>query len=104
ELVTLRSVHTAHLPKLALGSGLPAGPPARPTTTRRVYFEEAGAYELTLIYLRSTLVAGQAIDGPAIVEQPDTTRVVYPGQTLRVDRAGNLVITVNSAHHSGDDA
>jgi N-methylhydantoinase A/oxoprolinase/acetone carboxylase beta subunit len=92
ELVTLRSVHAARLPTLTPGGGLPEGPPARPTTTRRIYFEEAGAYELTLIYLRSTLVAGQIIDGPAIVEQPDTTTVVYPGQTLRVDEAGNLVI------------
>ena len=39
-------------------------------------------------------MAGQEIDGPAIVEQPDTTTVVYPGQRLRVDEAGNLVIHV----------
>jgi N-methylhydantoinase A/oxoprolinase/acetone carboxylase beta subunit len=94
EMVTLRSVHTARLPTLALDGGLPQGPPARPVTTRRAYFEEIGAYELTLIYLRSTLVEGQEIVGPAIVEQPDTTTVVYPGQTLRVDRTGNLVIRV----------
>jgi N-methylhydantoinase A len=94
EMVTLRSVHTARLPTLSLDGGLPQGPPARPITTRRAYFEEAGSYDLTLIYLRSMLVEGQEIDGPAIIEQPDTTTVVYPGQTLRVDRAGNLVIHV----------
>jgi N-methylhydantoinase A len=97
EMVTLRSVHTARLPTLALDGGLPQGPPARPVTTRRAYFEEIGAYELTLIYLRSTLVEGQEIVGPAIVEQPDTTTVVYPGQTLRVDRTGNLIISVNGS-------
>jgi N-methylhydantoinase A len=94
EMVTLRSVHTARLPTLSPDGRLPQGPPARPITTRRAYFEEAGTHELTLVYLRSTLVAGQEIDGPAIVEQPDTTTVVYPGQTLRVDRTGNLVIHV----------
>jgi N-methylhydantoinase A len=101
ELVTLRAVHTARLPALAPDGGLPQGPPARATTTRRAYFEEVGAYELTLVYLRSTLVEGQEIDGPAIVEQPDTTTVVYPGQMLRVDRAGNLVIRVPVAARPG---
>lgn len=32
------------------------------------------------------------IEGPAIVEQPDTTTVVYPGQRCFVDEAGNLLI------------
>ena len=83
---------TAPLPTLALDGGLPRGLPARPVTTRHAYFEEVGAYELTLIYLRSTLVAGQEIVGPAIVEQPDTTTVVYPGQTLRVHPSGVMTI------------
>ena len=38
-------------------------------------------------------VMGAQFDGPAIVEQPDTTTVVYPGFTCRVDAAGNLLLT-----------
>ena len=94
ELVTLRAVHTAHLPELALVSGLTNSRAAEPTAVRPAYFEEVGGYEPTPIYLRSTLARDQEIVGPAIVEQPDTTTVIYPGQTLRVDRAGNLMLAV----------
>ena len=34
------------------------------------------------------------LDGPAIVEQSDTTTVIEPGMTLRVDRHGNLMVRV----------
>ncbi len=94
ELVTLRAVHTAHLPDLALDAGLTSVTSAGPTAVRPVYFEEIGSYEPTPVYLRSTLARDQQIAGPAIVEQPDTTTVVYPDQVLRVDRAGNLMLTV----------
>jgi N-methylhydantoinase A len=94
ELVTLRAVHTAHLPELALDSGLTAEAATEPTTVRDVYFEEVGSYAPTPIYLRAKLARGQEIVGPAVIEQADTTTVVYPRQTLRVDQTGNLIIAV----------
>ena len=94
ELVTLRAVHTAHLPDLMLDGVQTGSQAADPSAVRSVYFEEIGGYEPTPIYLRSMLASDQEIVGPAIVEQPDTTTVVYPGQTLRVDRSGNLIIAV----------
>jgi N-methylhydantoinase A len=39
---------------------------------------------------------GAQFDGPAIVEQPDTTTVVYPGFTCRVDDAGNFLLTLHT--------
>jgi len=63
---------------------------------RPVYFDEYQAYRDTPIYQRDLLPLGAQFDGPAIVEQPDTTTVVYPGQTLRVDRTGNLIIAVGA--------
>jgi N-methylhydantoinase A len=94
ELVTLRAVHAARLPALSLDAGLPDGAPATPFAVRDAYFEEVGACQPTPVYRRSTLVRDQEIVGPAIVEQADTTTVVYPGQLLRVDPAGNLVISI----------
>lgn len=94
ELVTLRAVHTAHLPDLALDGALTSTGATGRAATRPVYFEEIGSYEPTPIYLRSALAEDQEIVGPAIVEQADTTTVVYPGQTLRVDKTGNLIIAV----------
>jgi N-methylhydantoinase A len=94
EFVNLRTVHSAPLPKPRLT------PPSRGGTleqarrgTRPAYFEEAGGFLEAPIYLREALPQGQTIVGPAIIEQPDTTTVVYPGQSCRVDPAGNLLIT-----------
>jgi len=39
------------------------------------------------------LAAGNVVRGPAIVETADTTVVVQPGRTLRVDALGNFEIT-----------
>jgi N-methylhydantoinase A len=97
ELVTIRAVHTARLPALAVEPALPAGTPGSPVGHRRAYFEEIGAYEQTPIYRRATLIREQEIVGPAIVEQADTTTVVYPGDVLRVDRTGNLIVSVGAA-------
>ncbi|GAA3567275.1 hydantoinase/oxoprolinase family protein [Nonomuraea rosea] len=50
----------------------------------------AGAWHDAGVYLRASLGVGDAFDGPAIVEQDDTTVVVPPGWSGDVDGAGNL--------------
>jgi N-methylhydantoinase A len=70
-------------------------PAARPTRTladarigeRHAYF---GRFVPTAIYERSRLPLGARLEGPAIVEQPDTTTVIPPGVRAHVDAAGNL--------------
>ena len=47
----------------------------------------------TPVYDGERLAAGNRIKGPAIVETSDTTVVVHPGRTLRVDLLGNFEIT-----------
>jgi N-methylhydantoinase A len=47
----------------------------------------------TAIYDGDRLAIGNVIRGPAIVETSDTTVVVQPGRTLRVDALGNFEIT-----------
>jgi N-methylhydantoinase A len=58
------------------------------------YFEEAGGYVDTPIYARGALAVGDELAGPAIVEQPDTTFVIYPGHTATLDASNNLVVSV----------
>ena len=48
----------------------------------------------TPIYSRDALHPGNAFTGPAIVEQMDTTTVVLPGMTARVDAYLNLILEV----------
>jgi N-methylhydantoinase A len=44
------------------------------------------------VYSGTALGPRQAILGPAIIEEPFTTVVVYPGQRAVVDAGGNYVI------------
>ena len=60
----------------------------RAATVRPVYF---GGWCETPIHQRQALEPGMVIDGPAIVEQPDTTIVIEPGMHARVDAYGNLL-------------
>ncbi len=48
----------------------------------------------TRYYERASLRAGNRLEGPAIVNQYDTTTVVPPGVEAHVDRFGNIIIEV----------
>ena len=48
----------------------------------------------TPIYDRADLLPGMRFEGPAIVEQSDTTSVIEPGMTARVDAHTNILIEV----------
>ncbi len=61
--------------------------------SRKVWFKDAGFVE-TAIYERGLLPVGAIFEGPAIVEQPDTTTVLPPRTNCRVDDYGNLIIKV----------
>jgi N-methylhydantoinase A len=65
---------------------------AEPAGTRRVWFD--GGWQETPVYRREDLAPGAAFAGPAIVEQLDSTTVVEPGDTVRVDPLGNLEVAV----------
>jgi N-methylhydantoinase A len=58
---------------------------------RTVDFDAHGVHT-TAIYERNRLESGMEINGPAIVEEPATTIVVFPGQQAKVDDYGNLHI------------
>lgn len=66
---------------------------AEPDHYRQTLFGP-GSRHKTPIFARDKLVAGQKVDGPAIIEQMDTTVLVFPGDVCAVDRWGNLVITL----------
>ena len=49
------------------------------------------------IFERLKLPIGSVIDGPAILEQPDTTIFIEPGVTGSVDRFGNIILAPQEA-------
>ncbi|HTR75233.1 MAG TPA: hydantoinase/oxoprolinase family protein [Solirubrobacterales bacterium] len=88
ELIRLRMYASGSLPRPELAATL-SGDGRRQRETRSVYWRELGEYVETPIYEEVT----GAIDGPAVIELPDTTVVVRPGDRLRSDAHQNLVLT-----------
>jgi N-methylhydantoinase A len=53
-----------------------------------------GGYIDAKVYERQALSRGTSIEGPAVIEQTDTTIVIEPGWRAEVAQGGNLSITV----------
>jgi len=62
--------------------------------SRQVYFNELGSYVETPVYDHYRLPVGEAAEGPAIVEQRESTAVVGPSGVFHVDANGNLIINI----------
>jgi N-methylhydantoinase A len=63
--------------------------------TRMVYFRSYGKYRKTKLYDGDKIQHGMIVTGPAIVEQANSTIVVPPKQTLKVNRFGDFVLEIN---------
>ncbi|RXT56221.1 methylhydantoinase [Bosea sp. Tri-44] len=61
---------------------------------RPVYFQELGESVETPVYDHYSLPVGEIVQGPAIVEQRESTAVVGPSGAAHVDAHGNLVINI----------
>ncbi len=66
-----------------------------PPEIRDAWFPEAGGYVPTRIVERRALSQGMTISGPAIVEEPDSTIVILPGDTARISDVGHLIIEIS---------
>ena len=64
-------------------------PPA-PRSSRPVYL--SGTWVDTAVYDRSSLHPGQQIDGPAVIEQLDSTTLIWPGQHACIDAWEQIAI------------
>jgi N-methylhydantoinase A len=62
--------------------------------SRKVWFGDG--FHDTPIFERNALPIGASIEGPAILNQMDSTTVVEPDSTVTVDEYGNLIIEVRS--------
>ncbi|MFC1817215.1 hypothetical protein ACFL0M_15065 [Thermodesulfobacteriota bacterium] len=89
EFVNLRTVHyyssPPKLPNLEYAGSLEAAQKG----TRQAYF---GEFVEVPVYEREKLPPQQIVKGPTIIEQPDCTTLVYPGQLCIVGSSGNLLL------------
>jgi N-methylhydantoinase A len=69
--------------------------------SRPVYFAECRGSVACPVYDRYLLAAGAVLEGPAIVEELDSTTVIHPGYRGRVDRFGNLLLKQSAGSEPG---
>jgi N-methylhydantoinase A len=94
EVVTWKLSAVAGTPKI----DLPRASPARSREARRgersAYFPERGGFVPTPVFDRYALEPGRVLNGPAIVEERESTTVLPPGVSAIVDEYANLIATL----------
>ncbi len=102
EFVTLRSVHFKQSEQATLLAESASRAGEAPTPHhRQACLDRTRGLEDVPVYRRDGLPNGFELSGPAIVEQADTTTLIYPGHRARVDRFGNLLIDVPATGGNG---
>jgi N-methylhydantoinase A len=68
-----------------------------------VIFTEAAKPVRTRVVWRPSLAPGSRIEGPAVIEEPNATTLIHPGDVATVSDAGHLIIDValDSAGRAG---
>ena len=61
-------------------------------TKRPVWWEDSGGFKDTPVYHMDRLECGHIVEGPAIIEAPDTTVVISPGYQYKIDEYLNGII------------
>ena len=75
------------------------GPP-EPIAHRPMIFDRSRAAIESPVYRRADLGAGASFDGPAVVEERETTSVIRPGWSVEVAADGSLVATRHATQGS----
>lgn len=98
QLVTFRVAASGLVPKAEFQPQTLEGADASAaiTGTRPVWMVEIRDFIETSLYNRDLLRPGNVIEGPAIIDQMDSTTVVPPGHTATVDAYFNLILQAKS--------
>ncbi|MEC9330599.1 MAG: hypothetical protein VX749_12110, partial [Pseudomonadota bacterium] len=96
RIVNLRSVYRALNSSVVGASAFHPGVGDGVKMKRSVIFDE-GKKEKVTVYDRQMLPIDHTVEGPAIIEQPDTTTVLYPAWCAMVCHSGELVLQKSGA-------
>ena len=65
---------------------------------RRAFFPELDDYVVCPVYDRYQLVADRKAQGPALIEERESTIVIGPSATWHVDDLGNVLVGFANGH------
>ena len=91
EILSLRLRARGPAPELSVTGGAATATAAEPVH-REVWTGEA--WERATVHLRADLAPGQVVEGPAIIEEPESTTLIPKGDRAEQDAAGNIRITI----------
>jgi len=93
EALNWRAVVSGPRPDLTIAGGTASGTVAVPAPKkhRAAYFPEARGYVETPVYDRYALGPGARLEGPAIVEERESTTVIGPDAVITVDAQRTLI-------------
>ncbi len=87
--ILVKGIGKLDRPKLPLEKN---GKKNKPENHRITFFEKDKSFK-TPVYKRNQLVRGQTIRGPAIIEQMDSTAIIFSKDIGKIDNWGNLIIS-----------
>jgi len=94
EVLNWRVVSSGPVPDVMLRLAASESPGDAHKGTRKAYFPSAGGFVDTAVFDRYRLKPGDRVDGPAIVEERESTVVVLPGAHCVVRADAGLEVTV----------
>jgi N-methylhydantoinase A len=69
----------------------------RSGSTRPAYFPEVGGMVETPVFDRGSIGPGAPMQGPLLIEEPECTTLVLPGDSVTATAHGNLIIDIGAA-------
>jgi N-methylhydantoinase A len=65
-----------------------------PEETREVVFDNPAKPHMARIAWRPSLPVGATVEGPAVIEEPNSTTLIHPGDVATVHASGSLIIKI----------
>jgi N-methylhydantoinase A len=94
EIINVRVSASVEVEGAALSASRPQTGAKAVKGQRPVYFPELSDFHATTVYDRYALAPGQAFDGPAIIEERESTLVIGPGGRFEVLESGNIIVSI----------
>jgi len=92
EIVTWTLSAIGGSPRIALAKAAARGADGARKGSRRAWFPETRGWTETPVWDRYALAAGTRVEGPAVVEERESTTVLPPGTAATVDDYASLIV------------
>ncbi|MGH3423256.1 MAG: hydantoinase/oxoprolinase family protein [Nocardioidaceae bacterium] len=103
EILTWRLTSRGPDPDARLRLGTAEGEAEPLVGSRDAYFPEAGGYTDTPVYDRYRLRPGTVLEGPALVQEHESTLVLAPGMRAEVVPDGSILVGLHGAEETGEE-